>query len=453
MHPRTRGSALRPRFDRSDLGVVVRILFLSNLYPPYVEGGAEILARDVASGLQGLGHEVKVLTSSFGLVRAVQDEHIWRTLHLAPAAHFDRQRPLWLQLDQPYHYYPRYHCPANASELRRVLAVARPDMLYVWEIAGLGVNSLLNTLSGLKIPTVFQLGSYVLLYARSPETEQSHLRVRWLKKRLIGTVAPFTWTSSIAVSGTVKEEYVQAGFDPNRIEVIYNGIDPRFLSLPQTKDAPHCYGGNECAQLLFVGRLRDEKGLIVILRALDLLLNGQSSGESEKPRLHLHVFGSGEKAYIGELETFLQEKRLADAVTFHGKASQDELIRYYDCSDVMLVPSLWREPFGLVIAEAMARGLPVIASNIGGPAEIITHEENGLLIEPGDAHALAEALTSMLANPYKRAQFAQKARRTVQERFTSGENARRVEQHLLRAIQHPWHMDTRNQHDTEGVHS
>jgi glycosyltransferase involved in cell wall biosynthesis len=246
---------------------------------------------------------------------------------------------------------------------------------------------------------------------------------------------------------------VQAGFDPNRIEVIYNGIDPRFLSLPQTEDTPHCYGGNECAQLLFVGRLRDEKGLLVILRALDLLLNGQSGGESEKPRLHLHVFGSGEKAYIGELETFLQEKRLADAVTFHGKVSQDELIRYYDCSDVMLVPSLWREPFGLVIAEAMARGLPVIASNIGGPAEIITHEENGLLIEPGDAHALAQALTSMLANPYKRAHFSQKARRTVQERFTSGENARRVEQHLLRAIQHPWHMDTRNQHDTEGVHS
>ena len=431
----------------------MRILLLSNLYPPHVEGGAEILAGDVASGLGGLGHEVMVLTSSSGLTGAVQDDHIWRTLHLAPAAHFDRQRPLWLQFAEPYHYYRRYHCPANASELRRVLAAAHPDMLYIWEIAGLGVNSLLNALTGLKIPVVFQLGSYVLLYARSPETEQSHLRMRWLKKRLIGTVPSFTWTSSIAVSDTVKEQYVQAGFDPNRIEVIYNGIDPRFLSLPRTRDTPNRHGGNECAQLLFVGRLRDEKGVIIILQALDLLLNGHSSGESKKPRLHLHVFGSGEQTYLGELETYLQEKRLTDAVTFHGKVSQDELIRYYDCSDVMLVPSLWREPFGLVIVEAMARGLPVIASNIGGPAEIITHEENGLLIEPGDAHALAGALTYLRENPYKRAQFAQKARRTVQERFTSGENARRVEQHLLRAIQHPWQMDTRNQHDTEGVHS
>ncbi len=412
----------------------MRILLLSNLYPPYVEGGAEILAGDVAAGLERLGHRVLVLASSFGLSRAEQNGGIWRTLRLAPPAHFDRQRPLWRQLDQPYNYYRRYHCPANADELRRVVATTRPDALYIWEIAGLGVNSLLKALAGINLPIVFHLGSYVLLYARSPDSEQSHLRVRWLKQCLIGPVPSFTWTSLIAVSAAVKQQYVQAGFDPERIEVIYNGIDPRFLSLPRTRDMAHKDVVNECVHLLFVGRLRDEKGILVILKALDLLLNEQSREETEKPRLYLDVFGTGDKTYVGELEIFLREKCLTDTVTFHGKVSQDELIRYYDCSDIMLVPSLWQEPFGLVIAEAMARGLPVIASNIGGPAEILTHDVNGLLIEPGDAQALASAITRLSQNSHKRTQLARAARVTVQERFTIEENVRRVEQHLLRAV-------------------
>ena len=153
-----------------------------------------------------------------------------------------------------------------------------------------------------------------------------------------------------------------------------------------------------------------------------------------RPSLHLNIFGTGDQVYVDELQTFLREKNLTRFVTFHGKVPQDELIGYYDRSDIMLVPSLWQEPFGLVIAEAMARGLPVIASNIGGPAEILTHELDGLLIEPGDGQALASAIKQLLENADKRKQLGQAARTTLEERFTIEENARRVEHHHQRAI-------------------
>ena len=204
--------------------------------------------------------------------------------------------------------------------------------------------------------------------------------------------------------------------------------------MPPTENSAH-RENEDCIQLLFVGRLRDEKGILVILKALDLLLNEPNEQASMKHRLHLNIFGTGDKTYINELQTFLQEKHLTEVVTFHGKVPQDELIRHYDSSDITLVPSLWQEPFGLVIAEAMARELPVIASNVGGPAEILTHEVNGLLIEPGDERALTAAITQLIEQPEKRARLAQAARITVQERFTIEENAKRVEQHLLRAIQ------------------
>jgi glycosyltransferase involved in cell wall biosynthesis len=409
-------------------GVVVRILLLSNLYPPYVEGGAEILAGDVAAGLERLGHEVIVLTSSYGLSRPERDGQIWRTLQPAPPVYFDRQRSFWSQLNQPINYYRRYHNAANARKLREVVAATSPDILYIWEITGIGVNSLLKVLPELKIPIVFHLGSYWLLYARSPETEQSRLRNRWLKQRLIGTVPELTWTSLIAVSATVKQEYMRAGFDPKRIEVIYNGIDPRFLTLPRSAS-----NKEEAFQLLFVGRIRVEKGILVILKALDLLMH-ELKMSMDLPPLRLHIFGDGDETYISELQTFLREKGLTDIVTFHGKVPQDELIQYYDRSEIMLVPSLWQEPFGLVVAEAMARGLPVIASNVGGPVEIITHEKNGLLVEAGDERALALAISQLIKNPDKRKRFGQAARSTVQERFVIEENARRVEQHLQRAV-------------------
>jgi glycosyltransferase involved in cell wall biosynthesis len=100
----------------------------------------------------------------------------------------------------------------------------------------------------------------------------------------------------------------------------------------------------------------------------------------------------------------------------------------------MLVPSLWQEPFGLVVAEAMARALPVIASNLGGPAEIITNEINGLLVEAGNERALALAITELLNNPEKRERFGQAARSTVQDRFVIEDNVTRIEHHLQLAV-------------------
>jgi glycosyltransferase involved in cell wall biosynthesis len=411
----------------------VRILLLSNLYPPYVQGGAEILAGDVAAGLEGLGHEILVLTSSEGLSQAQQEGKVWRTLSSAPPAHFDRRRPPWQQFDLLLNYYHRYHCPSNATELRRVVKATRPDVLYVWEITGVGVISLLSALPEVNLPVVFHLGSYWLLYAQSPETEQSRLRLHRLKQWLIGSLPPLHWTSFIAVSATVKQKYAQAGFDPERIEVIYNGIDDRFLTLPPTDHSREKIQGD--IQLLFVGRLRVEKGLLVLLKALDLLLRERSQGDGAVPPLHLNIFGTGDQVYVDELHAFLREKDLAQFVTFHGRISQDELIGYYDRSHLILVPSLWQEPFGLVIAEAMARGLPVIASQVGGPAEILTHGVDGLLVKPGDEGALAIAIRQLLENPEKRKQLGQAGQTTVRARFTIGENAKRVEQHLLRAIQ------------------
>lgn len=407
----------------------MRILLLSNLYPPHVLGGAEIVARDFAVGLADLGHEVTVLTSTYGVSKPQHEGHIWRTLHYTFPAHFDRQRPIRQQLHLIRDYYRYFHDAANVKELRRVIAEVQPDVLYVWEITGIGVNTMLAALGTVNLPVVFHLESYWWQYVRSPETEQTRLRTRKLKQALIGTVPDLPYTSLIAASQAVKQEYIAVGCDPERTEVIYNCIDARFVNIPRATRNDED-GSEQQVQLTYVGRLCVEKGVLVILKALAILIHQQ-----DQTQLHLNIFGDGDDGYMKELHEYIRENELATFVTFHGKVPQDVLIAQYDRSDIMLIPSLWKEPFGLVVAEAMARGLPIITSNIGGPAEIITHEVDGLLIEPGDEHLLATAITRLLDNPDECKRLSQAARATVQERFMVVENAKRVEQHLQRVIE------------------
>lgn len=410
----------------------MRILLVSNLYPPHALGGAEIVASDIATGLERLGHEVHVLTSSYGLTRPETDGQVRRTLRIAPPVHFDRRQPLWKQLGQLLNYYRRYHNAANAKELRQAITTIQPDILFLNEITGIGVISLLAALHEVHIPIVFYLQSYLLIYARSPETKESHLRARWLKKLLIGSLPPLTYTSLAAVSNAVRQEYIRAGFAPESIEVVYNGVDARFLQPLPTRNYQVVSGqsGQGCTELLYVGRLNTEKGILVILKALDILVNQRG-----RKNLHLNIFGDGDKSYIAELQHFITEKQLADVITFHGRVSQDELIAYYDRSDIMLVPSIWQEPFALVTAEGMARGLPIIASKVGGTGERITDNVNGLLVEPGDEQAVASAILQLTDNPNELQRISQAARSTIEEHFTVEKCAKHMEQHLLKALQ------------------
>ena len=208
---------------------MMRILLLSNLYPPAIEGGAELAAKDIACGLRDRGHEVMVLTSGDELCAPEWDTSIARILSYRPAPRFDPHRSLVQQLKHIYSYYRHYHCSSNKRVLQRMIITFKPDILYIWEITGIGVCSILGLLLTLSIPVVFHLGSYWYHYARSAKSGFSRLNLPWLKRLLIGHVPRMHYTSLIAVSEAIKAEYRRVGCDPQRIEVIYNAVHPAFL--------------------------------------------------------------------------------------------------------------------------------------------------------------------------------------------------------------------------------
>lgn len=159
-----------------------------------------------------------------------------------------------------------------------------------------------------------------------------------------------------------------------------------------------------------VGRLTPWKGQDVVLRAFAA---ARSAGLDPSARLRLigaPLFGD-DALFERELGVLAAELRIADVVDFRGHSSDVEA--EMAACDVVVHASTRPEPFGQVVVEAMALGRPVIAADAGGPAEVITDGEDGLLVPPGDVDALASAMVRLATDREARGRLAENGRRSV----------------------------------------
>ena len=179
------------------------------------------------------------------------------------------------------------------------------------------------------------------------------------------------------------------GADAGRIAVAPIGVDgERFRPLDRVEARGRLGIPPDEESLLYVGRLDAIKGADVLLRALGLM--------AERPRLRLRIVGGEvDTDYAAGLRALASELGVAGRVTWVGLVSNDELPWHYAAADMLVVPS-HSESFSIVAAEAMACGTPVVASNVPGPASFIEDGVSGRLVTPGDAPALAAAITELL---------------------------------------------------------
>ncbi len=196
------------------------------------------------------------------------------------------------------------------------------------------------------------------------------------------------------------------GFDEQGFEIVHYGISPRGDPPPYPANGP---------RLLCVGRLIPIKGHVVLLRAL-------AQARRQVPGLTLEVAGRG--PLQPALKTLAEELGIADAVRFLGFVSpiQDAV----DRASIVVVPSLG-EGFGMVALEAMERARPVVAADIGGLADLVRHGQTGLLVPPGEAEPLADALVELAGDPAGAARMGEEGRRRVLEFFREERCADRTE--------------------------
>jgi len=179
------------------------------------------------------------------------------------------------------------------------------------------------------------------------------------------------------------------GVPASKLEVIANGVDVAHLldTAYDRESFRRAYAQEDENIVLHVGRLVAEKGIYVTLDAMPLLLEVM-------PNVKLIVVGSGPALQDARSKALGQP--WSNKVIFTGFVTDEVRNRLYQVADVAIFPSIY-EPFGIVALEAMAVGLPVVASNAGGLAEVVDREETGVVVEAGSPDALAWGIAHVLA--------------------------------------------------------
>jgi glycosyltransferase involved in cell wall biosynthesis len=212
----------------------------------------------------------------------------------------------------------------------------------------------------------------------------------------------------IAISADIGAEADAAGWR-GRVSVVHNGLvfDPL---------EPHGDGD----RVVIVGRINQWKGHDVLVDALALL---RDRGIEVRADVAGDAF-PGQEHYVESLQQRIRDRGLDDHIRLLGYV--DDVPALLRDAAILVAPSVWPEPFGLALVDAMGRGVACIATNAGGPREIIRNGETGVLIPPGDAAALADAIEELWVSPSRRAELGAAAAADVRSRFSIEATARGV---------------------------
>ncbi|MBL6082182.1 glycosyltransferase family 4 protein [Belnapia sp. T18] len=421
----------------------MRILVLSNLYPPNVVGGYERLCHEVSSELVARGHEVTVLTSSFGT--AVADypgQRVLRELELLTGA--DIYTPFPGTAEDRALISAR-----NRATLGRVLDESRPDVVFAWNLFFLDA-SILEALEASPYRTVVMLTDNWLLVMRNPVFVSDFFRdvvhgslpfvpppaspawralagrVKRALLRLVGSRPP---RRLAAIFGSVfMRDFYAAGGSPFRTyRVIHNGVRQVVPDPGTVPDRTRLVRAGTL-RLLFAGRLVDLKGADTAVEAL-ALLDQRAIGVE---RVTLTIVGdSQDAAYMTRFAEIVERSGRREQIEMHPTVREDELPALFDAHDIYLFPSLY-EPFSLTLIHALACGVPTIASRVGGNVEIVRDGESGLLFEKGNAADLARAITRLAVDASLRTRLSEGGQ-LAGSRFTFERMVGHMEQ-FLRAL-------------------
>ena len=200
----------------------------------------------------------------------------------------------------------------------------------------------------------------------------------------------------ILVSPTLERDF--SLFAKNKVKVIENGI-----KLPEKTAFVENDGG---LRLLCTGRADRQKGFQKAIMAVK---------EIDDLDLHLDIVGTG--PYLNDLKILADKLDVDEKVTFHGRVDDDELARIYAAADIYLIPTMRYEGLPLALLEAMSHGIPTISSEIGGNADVITHDFDGLFIKPGDMGELVSSIRKLGGDSKLRNSISIAARETTEKRF------------------------------------
>ncbi|MEO6577340.1 MAG: glycosyltransferase family 4 protein [Candidatus Limnocylindria bacterium] len=334
-------------------------------------GGVNEHVRFTYEAMRRMGHDVWIITSKYGRQRE-SEAHIIRlgTGWAAPANGSVGRVTLGLRFKR---------------QAREVLEANRFDILHFHEpFVPFLSPTMLDQSDTINIATFHAFGGFSPSY--------------WIGKRFAGGLAGLLH-GRIAVSGAARH-FISTYF-PGEYQIIPNGVDlDRF-----TQAEPFEELRDGTLNILFVGRLEERKGLTHLLKAYHRL-------RKRKVDARLLVIGAGPK--LREYKRYVGLRGIRD-VEFLGRVDDEAKVRYFASADIYCAPNTGQESFGIVLLEAMAAGVPIVASDIHGFKRVVERNVQGLLVEPRNPRALAAGLYALARDPELRHEMGEAGRARAPE--------------------------------------
>lgn len=334
-------------------------------------GGVNEHVRFTYEAMLRMGHDPWIITSKYGRERE-SEGHVIRlgTGWAAPANGSVGRVTLGLRFKH---------------QAREVLATHRFDILHFHEpFVPFLSPTMLDASETVNVATFHAFGGFSPSY--------------WIGSRFAGALAA-KLDGRIAVSGAARH-FINRYF-PGDYQIIPNGVDlERFANAEPFEELR-----DGILNILFVGRFEERKGLIHLLKAYHRL-------RKRKVDARLLVIGAGPK--LREYKRFVGLRGIRD-VEWLGRVSDEDKVRHFASADIFCAPNTGQESFGIVLLEAMAAGVPIVASDIHGFKRVLERNVQGLLVEPRNPRALAAALYTLARDPDLRHEMGEAGRARAPE--------------------------------------
>lgn len=399
----------------------MKLLIVSNLYPPYIMGGYELGCARVAAALRQRGHQIKVLTSTYGAAGLRQDGEVHRLVPINFNYLNNRSLKRILQL--------WYFDHAARRAFLRLYAEFQPDAVYFWNMRNLPI-SLVFLAQSLGLPTHFYISDAwlsvwerdgwhtfcrMLNHPRLPAVARAAGRKMFSQSRAL--FAPGLRLDNVHfVSNFIQQGVQRAGKAVGTSRIIRWGVDEKIFRFKPDVS-------RENLKLLYAGQIVEHKGVHILIEALRLLVH-----EDRLPGITLTLAGSGFiPAYVAQIKRQVAASGLAHCVAFRGMVAPEQLPALYAEHDVLVFSSIWEEPFSIALVEAMAAGLGIVTTMTGGTPEIAEPGRNVLAYDAQNPRDCADQVRKLWQDRGLLDSLRHAARRKVAAEFRFDQMVDKIE--------------------------
>ena len=352
----------------------MKVLLWTEGFWPHI-GGVSVISAQYSVALQARGYECLIVTSHHDLDLPDRESYCGIPVYRFPVSQALVARDLkWIKV-----------VGQQIAELKRVF---QPDVIHLHE-CGPSNFFHLHTAAAWIAPTIVTIHSILPQSARS-----SGLLVQMLNSA--------DWIGAVSEAMLNDVRRLAPQITP-RSSLIYDALE-----IPDLQPTPLATEAFDAPRLLCAGRVVYDKGFDVALDAFAIVIK-------RFPRARLIIAGDGDARTA--LQKQAAELGLSDAVEFTGWVLPDRIPGLVNTATLVIMPSRWREPFGLVALQAGQMARPIVATRAGGLPEIVVHQKTGLLVANEDRTALADAITFILEHPETARQMGQAGRRRAQDLF------------------------------------